>query len=197
MKQATKQQQDAKTNAAATEATKTSAKQAQGKRKASPDEAKPATGNGHFIYQKIPALRCKNIFFIHFQTAPAASSNSQRTYYIPKKIRPAEQKHQFPFESLAAAPAAPSTRQRTFYIQKNVRPAAQKNSFPIEPRHRTRRTNHPPTHILYTKTISPCGATTLVPLPSACHRPPPKHRKIKQGQFRTHPRLISKTHTRN
>ena len=148
MKQATKQQQDAKTSAAAaeasqtraTKASETSAKRAPGKRKANPEQAKPATGNGNSIYQKIFALRGKNkSFHMEFRHRAHGIKQPHQKFYIPKKIRPAGQK------------------------QKN-RPNA--CTAP-------RRAKHPATRILYTKKCSPCGAQNIT-FPMQRLAPPPR-----------------------
>ena len=86
MKQATKQQQDAKTSA-----------QAQSKRKTSPEQAKQAAGNEHFIYKKKRPCGAKNKFSNKPSgTAPAAQSSRQRTFYTPKLFRPAGLQKPFP-----------------------------------------------------------------------------------------------------
>ena len=157
MKQATKQQQDAKTSAAATEATKTSAKQAPGKRKASPEQAKPATGNGNSIYQKNFALRGKNNTFFIQSRHRTRSINQPPTHILyTKKIRPCGAE--------------------TFILFSGRLP-------PHPLRHA------PATHILYTKKFPPCGAKNFAPLLSARHRPRPQTPQNQTGTISNAPAL--------
>ena len=161
MKPATKQQQDAKTSAAATEASETSTKQAPGKRKASPEQAhetgnETAAGRKNERSSNRSKRNQRKTRARQAQSKPRASETSslQRTFYIQKNVRHAGLKTSSPMKRLPPRQAAGNGHA---IYPKN---SALRGSKPFLRRNackRTRRAKQPATHMCYTKKNRPAG----------------------------------------